>query len=139
MTAYVSIPVATAKNVLEVPNTALRFKPDMKPEQLRAVYEKYGLSEMTGAAATKSASQAKAPGSNTSARVPRHDLGVIWKLAADKSLEPVLIRTGITDHTDTEVAQLLKGSLQPGEELVTGSMNIGQKSSGLGAGMTRMH
>ena len=139
MTAYVSIPVAAAKNVLEVPNTALRFKPDMKPEQLRAVYEKYGLSEMTSAATTKSASAAKAPGGGTAARVPRHDLGVIWKLAADKSLQPVLIRTGITDHTDTEVAQLLKGSLQPGEELVTGSMNISQKSSGLGAGMTRMH
>ena len=132
MTAYVNIPVATAQNVLEVPNTALRFKPDMKPEQLRAVYEKYGISELTEAAPGGSATSAKA------GSIPRHDLGVVWKLATDKSLQPVLIRTGITDHTDTEVAQLLKGSLQPGDQLVTGSLNVSQKSGGLAAGMTRM-
>src|SRR5579864_2111219 len=135
MTAYVSVQVATAENVLEVPNTALRFKPDMKPEQLRAVYEKYGLNQLGGAAPSGSASASK-PTSAT--RVPRHDVSVVWKLAADKSLQPVLIRTGITDHTDTEVAQLLKGSLQPGDQLVTGSMNITQKSGGLAGGMTRV-
>ncbi|MGE5205368.1 MAG: efflux RND transporter periplasmic adaptor subunit [Chlamydiota bacterium] len=131
MTAYVNLPVASAQNVLAVPNTALRFKPDMKPEQLRAVYEKYGISELTGAAPSGSPTSAKA------GTIPRHDLGVVWKLAADKSLQPVLIRTGITDHTDTEVAQLLKGSLQPGDQLVTGSLNVSQKS-GLTPGMTRM-
>src|SRR5579862_9879278 len=103
MTAYVNIPVATAQNVLEVPNTALRFKPDLKPEQLRAAYEKYGINQLGGAAPSGSASASK-PASAT--RVPRHDVSVVWKLAADKSLQPVLIRTGITDHTDTEVAQL---------------------------------
>ena len=46
MTAYVNIPVASANNVLEVPNTALRFKPNLKPEELRAVYEKYGMTEL---------------------------------------------------------------------------------------------
>ncbi len=140
MTAYVNIPVASAKDVLEVPNTALRFKPDMKPEQLRAVYEKYGINELTGAAPSGSANATKSQGKgggNSATRVPRHDVSVVWKLAADKSLQPVLIRTGITDHTDTEVAQLLKGSLQPGDQLVTGTMNITQKSSGLG-GMTRV-
>ncbi len=140
MTAYVNIPVASAKDVLEVPNTALRFKPDMKPEQLRAVYEKYGISELTGPAPSGSATATKSPaksGGNSTTHVPRHDVSVVWKLAADKSLQPVLIRTGITDHTDTEVAQLLKGSLQPGDQLVTGAMNITQKSSGLG-GMTRV-
>ena len=43
MTAYVSIPVATARDVLKIPNAALRFKPDMKTEELRALYEKYGI------------------------------------------------------------------------------------------------
>lgn len=43
MTAYVSIPVATAKDVLRIPNSALRFKPDMKVEELRALYEKHGI------------------------------------------------------------------------------------------------
>src|SRR5689334_18010414 len=98
MTAYVSVPVATAENVLEVPNTALRFKPDMKPEQLRAVYEKYGISQMADAGPSGSASASKlANGNSTSAaasRVPRDDVSVVWKMAADKSLQPVHIRTG---------------------------------------------
>jgi HlyD family secretion protein len=141
MTAYVNIPVATAQNVLEVPNTALRFKPDLKPEELRATYEKYGINQPGSAApsGSTSGSQPAKSGKPAAARVPRHDVSVVWKLAADKSLQPVLIRTGITDHTDTEVAELLKGSLQPGEQLVTGSMNITQKSGGLAGGMTRMH
>jgi len=38
MTAYVTIPVATAENVAKVPNAALRFNPPMPPEQVRALY-----------------------------------------------------------------------------------------------------
>jgi hypothetical protein len=49
------------------------------------------------------------------------DRAVIWKLTADKQLEPVLIKTGITDHTVTEVSQVLKGQLNEGDQLVTGS------------------
>jgi hypothetical protein len=37
-------------------------------------------------------------------------------------LEPALVKTGITDHTNTEIAQVLKGSLQPGDQLVTGKI-----------------
>src|SRR2546422_1003976 len=43
MTAYITLPVASAKSVLRVPNGALRYKPDMKPEDIRALYQKYGL------------------------------------------------------------------------------------------------
>jgi hypothetical protein len=45
---------------------------------------------------------------------------VVWKLAQDKSLQPVRIKTGITDHTFTEVIQDLNGELKAGDELVTG-------------------
>ena len=41
-------------------------------------------------------------------------------LQQDKSLRPVVVRTGITDYTFTEVAGVLQGELKPGEELVTG-------------------
>ena len=34
MTAYVTIPVASATNVVKVPNGALRFTPDLKPDQM---------------------------------------------------------------------------------------------------------
>ena len=43
MTAYITIPVANAQNTLRVPNGALRYKPDMTADQLRALYKQYGL------------------------------------------------------------------------------------------------
>jgi HlyD family secretion protein len=150
MTAYVSIPVATAENVLEVPNSALRFKPDMTAEQLRALYDKYGISRAQNAGAQNAGAQnAGAAGAATGeARPPkaarggaaganpvpqmrnsRQDVAVVWKLHSDKSLEPVLVRSGITDHTATQVAQVLKGNLQAGDELAIGSAVASQKPS----------
>src|SRR5262249_48153364 len=43
MTAYVTIPVATANNVIKIPNGALRYKPDLPQNELRALYQKYGI------------------------------------------------------------------------------------------------
>src|SRR5437870_2782502 len=43
MTAYVTIPVATVQNVLKLPNTALRYKPSMSPEEILALYRQYGI------------------------------------------------------------------------------------------------
>jgi HlyD family secretion protein len=142
MTAYITIPVASAKSVLRVPNGALRYKPDMKPEDIRALYQKYGLTSGEQAGATGSGAansggaagrQARAQGAQGGGsdagqpRVPRMDVSVIWKLRPDKTLEPVKIRTGITDHTVTEVAQVLNGQVNEGDQLVTGA--ISQTSS----------
>src|SRR5271165_3111055 len=44
MTAYVTIPVDTVQNALKLPNTALRYKPPMTPEEVLAVYKQYGIS-----------------------------------------------------------------------------------------------
>src|SRR5882672_3028712 len=43
MTSYVTIPVATTQNVLKLPNTALRYKPPMAPEEIVALYKRYGI------------------------------------------------------------------------------------------------
>jgi HlyD family secretion protein len=142
MTAYVSIPVATAANVLKVPNGALRYKPDLPAEEIRALYQKSGIPENVGGRKNASGPQAEnAPvsGAGTPAggarkggpgrgpapvsreeQAPRYDSQVVWKLAPDKSLQPVRIKTGITDHTFTEVVQDLNGELKAGDELVTG-------------------
>jgi HlyD family secretion protein len=139
MTAYITIPVANAQNTLRVPNGALRYKPDMPAQQVRALYKQYGLisgegggaqtantqsSGDTGAAAKQQRAHAEgSQGGGADAaqqHTPRVDVAVIWKLRTDKTLEPVRIRTGITDHTVTEVAQVLKGQLNEGDELVTG-------------------
>jgi HlyD family secretion protein len=43
MTAYVTIPVAHADNVLKIPNGALRYKPDLDPQALQALCQKYSV------------------------------------------------------------------------------------------------
>ena len=162
MTAYITIPVASATNVLRVPNGALRYKPDMPADQVRALYKKYGLisgqstgaqtasnqgSGNTGADSKQRRAQGEgtqgggAPASGQQTRTPRVDVAVVWKLRPDKTLEPVRIRTGITDHTITEVAQVLNGQLNDGDELVTGGMTPGStgatRAPGLGGATPR--
>jgi HlyD family secretion protein len=125
MTAYISIPVAQASDVLKVPNAALRYQPSMDSNQLQALETKYGVS-------------LKASGKGS------RDTTVIWKLGSDKRLEPVQIKAGITDHTNTEVAQVLKGRLNPADQVVIGSANSGSKpqtattAPGLSPSPTRM-
>jgi HlyD family secretion protein len=149
MTAYVSIPVATANNAVKVPNGALRYKPDLPADEIRALYQKYGIPETaarvqqakaegngsaTAASAADRGSKTGRPGTSAQAGGARPEGGrgetqVVWKQLADKSLEPVRIRTGITDHTFTEAAQMLNGDLKPGDELVTG-LAQGKAASG---------
>jgi HlyD family secretion protein len=146
MTAYITLPVASARDVLRVPNGALRYKPDMKPEDIRALYQKYGLTSGeqaraagggqttgTGAAGRQARAQGAQGGGGGDAgqpRAPRMDVSVIWKLRADKTLEPVKIRTGITDHTVTEVAQVLNGQVNEGDQLVSGAISQTSGASG---------
>jgi HlyD family secretion protein len=115
MTAYVSIPVATVTNVVKVPNAALRFKPDLPANQLRALYQKFGIPEESDGSKAGDGSAPVKPGSG-----PRNDARVVWKLVSGKTLEPVRIKTGITDHTNTELLQTLNGNVKQGDPLITG-------------------
>jgi HlyD family secretion protein len=148
MTAYVSIPVATAANVLKVPNGALRYKPDLPPEEIRALYQAHGIPEGAGSRPQSSKAESEPAGGTRSqgtgarksataagagdgasragssqaeeSQVPKYDTQIVWKLREDRSLEPVRIKTGITDHTFTEIIQELNGELKAGDELITG-------------------
>jgi hypothetical protein len=66
-------------------------------------------------------------------REPRLDTAVVWKLNPDKTLEPVKIKTGITDRAVTEVAAMLKGELEEGDELVIGSATPRAQAGGPGS------
>jgi HlyD family secretion protein len=117
MTAYITIPAAQASNVLKVPNAALRFNPGSSSDQAQASGQKTGTAQHKGA-----------------------DVTTLWKLGPDKSFMPVQVKTGITDHTYTEVAQVISGTLKPGDELVTGTLTQNAKSSAAaapGMGATR--
>jgi HlyD family secretion protein len=95
MTAYVTIPVASVDDVVKIPNAALRFKPPLPVESVRALYEKYGVEGGTSESA------------------------IVWKLVADGTVQPVRISLGITDHTDTALGNVEVGTLGPGDEVVT--------------------
>ena len=136
MTAYVTIPVDTARNVLKLPNTALRYKPPLPPEEILAIYKQYGIeSERKKASEDPAAGDSAGPGGggaqNQQPRTPRSDSAVVWKLHADNTMEPVKVSLGITDHSYTEVAAVAKGELKEGDELIIRS--VVAKSSAPGA------
>jgi HlyD family secretion protein len=134
MTAYVTIPVDTVQNVVKVPNTALRYKPPMAPEQIIAIYKQYGIEAggRNAADAAGAATEATAPASGPAVppKAPKSDSAVVWKLHPDNSLEPVKVSIGITDHAYTEVRAVLKGDLKSGDEVVIRS--VGPKTQGPG-------
>ena len=117
MTAYVTVPVAEANDVVKVPNGALRFTPDLTADQIAALYQKAGISA-AGAGRKGGKGTQQASGQQSGAQATT---AVVWKLNADKSVEPVQVKLGITDHTTTEVAQVMKGSLNPQDHVITGS------------------
>ena len=126
MTAYVTIPVATAQNVIKLPNTALRYKPPMTPEEVLAIYKQYGIEvdqrQSAGADSVAERSLPQGGGMGNLPRKAKADSAVVWKLQSDSRMEPVKVSIGITDHSYTEVTSLLKGELKEGDEVVIRSI-----------------
>jgi HlyD family secretion protein len=126
MTAYVTIPVATAQNVLKLPNTALRYKPPMAAEEVLALYKRYGIDEGEGQSAgadsaAEESALARAAAQNAP-RAPKTETAVVWKLHPDNSMEPVKVSLGITDHAYTEASAILKGELKEGDDVIIRSV-----------------
>jgi HlyD family secretion protein len=127
MTAYVTIPVATVHNALKLPNTALRYKPPMAPEEVLALYKQYGIDTSEE---PKAADPSAAPNGGGQAatqmqnapRTPKVDTAIVWKLHPDNTMEPVKVSLGITDHSYTEVTSLLKGNLKEGDDVIIRSV-----------------
>jgi HlyD family secretion protein len=111
MTAYATIPIATVQSVDKVPNAALRYKPPLPPDQLRALQAKAGIGA-GGALDVKQAGSAAAS----------HESSVVWKLLPDRTIVPVEISLGLTDHAFTEVSAVLAGAIKPGDQVVTGAL-----------------
>src|SRR5215471_7459275 len=117
MTAYVTIPVATVRNVLKIPNTTLRYKPPYAPDDILAIYKQYGIDGAERAQASSdtvnAASLPKSATPNDSLAQPparpKSDTAVVWKLRPDNSMEPVKVSLGITDHAYTQITGVLKG------------------------------
>jgi len=99
-TAYVTIPTGHAENILEIPNAALTYTPDLPAEDLGRLYSRFRIPE---AARTSHAGGQQ----------------VVWKLAAGDELEPVAVKIGISDFAST---QLVEGNLKEGDTLITGAV-----------------
>jgi HlyD family secretion protein len=115
MTAYVTIPVATVQEAVKVPNAALRYKPPISPDEIRALYAANGIDAGGGIAGGDTANK-------TVMRSARDKETVVWILRPDRSLQPVKIALGITDHAFTEVKSVINGHLAPGDRVITASL-----------------
>lgn len=101
MTAYTNIVVAQRKEILSVPNAALRFK----PEESKAVDK----------AADKGAGKEGGKGAG-GPRKRDSSSGTVYVVRGDE-IKPVSITLGITDNRSTEVAA---GELKAGDMVVLG-------------------
>lgn len=136
MTAYVAIPVASVEDAVKLPNAALRFRPALSPDEVHALYVRYGLEERAERATPRSpraaiASEPRGAAASDSA-VQDDEQAVIWKLVSGNKLVPVKLKLGITDHAYTAVTAVLSGELKPGDDVVTTMLT--SKPAGPGAG-----
>ncbi len=194
MTAYVTIPTASARDVVKIPNGALRFTPEISPEERRALLAQYGLlnapkaeSPATGTVSAAGTQSGGADGSDSGERPqmseeertrmrerfqqmspeerarmraqrqaereareaqeggfqgrPRSGPAaegayqIVWKLTANNTLQPVRVKTGVTDFTFTAMAE---GDLKAGDKLVIGqTMNRNTPEGSLNRTMRR--
>lgn len=122
MTANVNIDVASVRDVLRVPNAALRFRPPADPnEKSKSAGGGSGGDPMARAAQTGGRGLAGAarqlPGGKRAGARPQTVYLLAGAEKEAKTLEPVEIRTGISDGRFTQV---LSGDLKPGDEVVVG-------------------
>jgi HlyD family secretion protein len=126
MTAYVTIPVATAENALKLPNTALRYKPAMTQEEVLALYKQYGIEtaarQRTVVDSVAERNLPQGGGTGNLPRTPRSDTAVVWKFRGDNTMEPIKVALGITDHSYTEVTKVINGELKEGDNVVIRSV-----------------
>ena len=118
MTANVTIDVSTVQNVLRVPNAALRFKPPTDNSEKGA--QGGGDAMQRAARSGRAGGPAGAAGQMPGGRRRGGDASksaTVYTLDAKKKLQPVEIRTGITDGRFTHV---VSGALKPGDEVVVG-------------------
>lgn len=136
MTATASIITGQAKNALKVPNTALRFTPDLTADEMqkimKAAFESMrakmgGAAQGQPAAATtqgqfnrtggsRAPSGAGAEGGGQPRQGGRRQMARVWVQDEKGQLQPIFLRTGVSDNSSTEV---IWGDLKEGMQVLT--------------------
>jgi HlyD family secretion protein len=124
MTANVSIEVAQVKDVLRVPNAALRFRPTderRSGDGPRAAGSPSGFEDRAARSAGRGGGFVAAAGQLDEALGERPPRGTqtVYLQSGGGDLRPVGIRPGITDGRFTQVVE---GDLKPGDTIVVGQV-----------------
>jgi HlyD family secretion protein len=121
MTATADIVTMEKKNVLLVPNAALRFKP-----QTAGAPAAQASGGIAGALTPRM--RRRGGGGDSAAPLERGSKQSVYVKQADGSLKAISVTTGDSDGTNTEITG---GDLQPGMQVVTGQLaGSGGNSSG---------
>ena len=89
MTAYVTIPVDTAQNVLKIANGALRYKPQLAPDEMRTLYSRYGIAADESDSGTEGVATRPVGAGNTTSRPVDGTPSAPWRPALRAGREPV--------------------------------------------------
>ncbi|HXU12660.1 MAG TPA: efflux RND transporter periplasmic adaptor subunit [Candidatus Binatia bacterium] len=134
MTADVTIEVSSVKDVLRVPNAALRFQPIDTDRS--AASGRTGAAPTDGASGKGSPDRAAAGSSDEAARNSHRQ--TVHVVDSHGVLRPVQVRTGLTDGRFT---QILEGELREGDRIAVGTATTksaqGASPLGVGQGATR--
>jgi len=127
MTATVSIIVGEARNVLRVPNAALRFRPQLSPEEMKKMFEELRAQRRSTSGNSASSSGRRPPfsgergasqGERSAKDKSRQGMAMVWVLEEGHKLRPVPVKTGVTGDEYTEI---VRGDLKEGDEVVIGT------------------
>jgi len=146
MTAMVSIISGEAKNVLRVPNAALRFTPSLSPEDMKTLFQQMRASRSEGRQSTRMSpegtpEQSKPQKPSGESRQPsgqmsfmmqkkgKQPFSLVWIEDEKGKLQPVSIKTGVTDNSYTEV---IWGDLKEGQEVIIGESSGKSQNSSSG-------
>jgi len=112
MTAYVTITVAERKDVLVVPNAALRFKPAG------------GGSQKTADNPQRTGAQPDSAPNGVASKTKRDSFSGKVYVLKNGALTPVTVSLGITDGRNTEISD---GALKAGDQVVVGEAQASSK------------
>jgi HlyD family secretion protein len=144
MTARVDFLTESAENVLKVANAALRFTPEDASKVAATDTTGTGTRQRTSTATGTAGATSSAGGQRTrgqwsrGAGGARPSLGTIYILGEDKKLQPIRVRTGITDGKVTEIRgqkitegmKVVAGTVQPDAASTDSSKNPFQQNNG---------
>ena len=131
MTAYVNIAVAERKDVLLVPNAALRYKP--ANSEIQKLQTNAGPAANPGSDARKSG--ASQPGGSPGSKLKRNTFSGKVYVLENKKLKPVSVTFGITDNRNTEI---VGGDLKAGDLVVIGEAQAANQSPSSGGRPMRL-